>query len=338
MTTSAVIAVFNGSRTIRAALDSVLRQTLPPDEILVIDDGSTDDTFALLKSYTPRVTLFRQENMGVAATRNALCARAKGDLIGFLDSDDLWHPRYLETIHQLFNDNVNGVAFFTGHVNFAGYGDYIWDSDPPRTATDIEVISQLEFLRRYNRTTGYFASMSYCSLPKRVITALGKEPFRTNGVEDSYLCTTLPLYGPVVYTPSPLAAYRVTNDSLSVNRLKLFGNWVRVFELLEERYNMEAGGQLRKEFRIAYASKKRQYGKLLMAAGNSSEARRQFWRSIGTSSIPPSVAKSIAFLLASYLPSPLQPKWPPLFRQANEHGQEEHSTDRRHEPVAGPRS
>src|SRR5262249_35262860 len=144
MTITAVIPVYNGSRTIRATLDSVLQQTRFADQILVMDDGSTDDTFALLEVYAPRVTVFRQENRGVAAARNALCARATGDLIAFLDSDDLWHPKYLESLQQLFNSHPNAVGFFTGHVNFEGYSDYKWTVDPFNSPGRIEVLSALD--------------------------------------------------------------------------------------------------------------------------------------------------------------------------------------------------
>jgi glycosyltransferase involved in cell wall biosynthesis len=315
MTITVAIAVFNGRRTIQATLDSVLCQTFPPDEILVIDDGSTDDTAALVRAYTPRVTLIQQENKGVAATRNTLSAQAKGDLVVFLDSDDLWHPKYLETVRRLFLEYPNGFAFFTGHVNFSGYGDYKWDCDPLGVATRTEVISQLEFLRRYNKATGQFASMSYCSVPKRVLVRLGDRPFCVDGVEDSYLCTTLPLYGPVVYCPSQLVAYRGTGDSLSFNRLKALGNWVHVFELLQERYENGAEEQLRKVFANAYASKRRQYAKLLMAAGKISEARSHFFLSMRNSSDPSSVVKSMGMLFISYMPSALQPSWPPLYRE-----------------------
>ena len=321
MTISVVIPAYNGSRTIRATLDSVLQQTLPADEILVLDDGSTDDTAAILYSYSPRVKVLQQENRGVAAARNTLCEHACGDLIAFVDQDDIWHPRYLETQHKSFEDHPTASAFFTWHLNFGGLGNYQWDVEPPRIAVDTEVIRPLDFLKRYNEATGYFASMSYCCVPKRVLTNIGKEPFRLSGVDDSYLCTTLPLCGEVVYTPSPLVAYRVTDTAQSVDRLKMFGLWVRVFELLELRYEREAELQLKREFRIAFASRKRQYGKLLMAAGRAREARQQFRQSIGKSGIPYSVTKSIALLLSSYMPSPLQPQWPPLYRRWKESDQ-----------------
>lgn len=322
MTISVVIPAYNGSRTIRATLDSVLQQTLPPNEILVLDDGSTDDTSSILYSYSPRVTVLQQKNQGVAAARNVLCEHARGDLIAFVDQDDIWHPTYLEKQSKSFGDHPTACALFTWHVNFKGFGNYDWPASPTGTASGLEVISPLDFLRRYNETTGYFASMSYCCVPKRVLTNIGKEPFCLSGVDDSYLCTTLPLCGEVVYNPLPLVAYRVTDTAQSADRLKMFGLWVRVFELLEARYASEAGQQLKKEFRSAFASKKRQYGKLLMAAGKVSEARRQFWQSISKSVVPFSVAKSMALVLTSYMPSSIQPTWPPLYRRWQESDQE----------------
>lgn len=318
MAISVVIPVYNSSRTIRATLDSVLRQTLPADEILVLDDGSTDDTASILYSYGSRVTVVQQKNRGVAATRNALCGHARGNLIAFVDHDDLWHPTYLETQYRSFEDHPTACAFFTWHVNFEGLGNYEWDFDPPRVAIDTETISPPTFVKRYNETTGYFASMSYCCIPKRILTAIGRQPFRLSGVDDSYLCMTLPLYGEVVYSPLPLVAYRVTDTAQSVDRLKMFGLWVSVFELLESRYEKEAGQQLKSEFRTAFASRKRQYGKLLMSAGKISEARKQFWQSTSKSIVPLSVTKSMALLLSSYMPSPMQPKWPPLYRRWKE--------------------
>ena len=121
------IPTYNSTATIRSTLESVLAQTARPDEILVLDDGSTDDTISILESYKPRVALFRQENQGVAGTRNALCARASGDLIAFLDHDDIWHPSYLEVQRYFFVEYSEAAAFFTAHVNFNGYGSYEWN-------------------------------------------------------------------------------------------------------------------------------------------------------------------------------------------------------------------
>ena len=315
MKISVLIPVCNGAKTLDATLNSVLGQTVPPDEVLVLDDGSTDDTAVIVRAHGERVTLLQQENKGVAQTRNALCQQAQGDLLAFVDADDLWHPQYLEVQRKLYLDFPNAVAFFTGHVNFPGYGAYEWDKRITDSTQDIELIDPLDFLERYNRATGPFASMSYCCVPRSVLKAIGPEPFRVTSVDDSYLFTLLPLCGSVVYASAPLVAYRVTSDAQSVNRLKIYSRWVNVFEILQETYEKQRNPKLLEAFRMAFASKRRQYGKFLMAGGRVQEARAEFWRSASNARVPSSIGKSLTLLLSSYLPPRLQPSWPPVNRQ-----------------------
>jgi glycosyltransferase involved in cell wall biosynthesis len=117
---SVVIPTYNSERTIRAAIDSALAQTIAPYEVIVLDDGSTDDTVSILQSYGSRITLLRQENSGLASARNTLCEKAQGDLIAFLDHDDIWHARYLEVQQKNVRTYPDAVAFFPGHYNFYG--------------------------------------------------------------------------------------------------------------------------------------------------------------------------------------------------------------------------
>ena len=315
MKISVVIPTYNSAATIKAALDSVLRQTVQPDEILVLDDGSTDNTLALLESWRPRVTIMQQENRGVAQTRNRLCQMAGGDLVAFLDHDDLWHPGYLEAQRRQFEQFPAAVAFFTGHVNFSGHDGYNWDELPAPADTAAELIEPLSFFKRYNQTTGLFASMSYCCVPKKVLAAMGDEPFRVSGVDDSYLCNVLSLFGPVVYAAVPLVAYRVTNGAQSADRLKAIALWVEVFRILEGRFRAEANAGLRRAFRLAFAAKRRQFAKILMGAGRISEARSQIRQSLGNGVHPLSLGKSLGLLLLTYFPAGLQPVWPSSCRE-----------------------
>lgn len=98
---SVIIPAFNRGHTLPRALDSVRAQTRAADEILIVDDGSTDNTAEVLTAF-PRVHCIRQENRGVSAARNTGIRAATGDWLAFLDSDDEWRPRKLELqVHAL---------------------------------------------------------------------------------------------------------------------------------------------------------------------------------------------------------------------------------------------
>ena len=92
-----VIPVYNGARFLREAVESALGQTYRPVEIVAVDDGSTDDSAAILAAYGGRITVVHQANAGVAAARNRGIAAGRGPWVAFLDQDDLWDPRKLET-------------------------------------------------------------------------------------------------------------------------------------------------------------------------------------------------------------------------------------------------
>jgi glycosyltransferase involved in cell wall biosynthesis len=91
-----VIPAYNAEAYIGKALGSALGQTYEPLEIIVVDDGSSDDTSGIVRRAGSRVRLLRQENLGSGAARNRALAEARGDFVAFLDSDDVWHPRKLE--------------------------------------------------------------------------------------------------------------------------------------------------------------------------------------------------------------------------------------------------
>jgi glycosyltransferase involved in cell wall biosynthesis len=93
---TAVIATYNYGRFVTQAVESVLAQTYGNIEVIVVDDGSNDDTREQLAPYTDRIRYIYQENQSVAAARNTGIRAAAGDLIAFLDADDVWHPQKLE--------------------------------------------------------------------------------------------------------------------------------------------------------------------------------------------------------------------------------------------------
>jgi glycosyltransferase involved in cell wall biosynthesis len=100
---SVIIPTYNYGCFIADAIGSVLEQTCRPDEIIVVDDGSTDETETVVRSFGDRVLYIKQENAGVCAARNRGVSESKGDLIAFLDADDTWEPAKLEKQLAIFN-------------------------------------------------------------------------------------------------------------------------------------------------------------------------------------------------------------------------------------------
>lgn len=115
---SCIIPVCNGERFLGEALESVLGQTCRPFEIIVVDDGSTDGTAAVAAAYDPRVRYVFQSNAGPAAARNRGLDLATGDLLAFLDADDVWLSEKLERQSNYMLDQRDADVVFTLIQNF----------------------------------------------------------------------------------------------------------------------------------------------------------------------------------------------------------------------------
>ncbi len=118
---SVIIPVFNGEAFVARAIESALAQTLPAHEIIVIDDGSTDDTAAVVARFAaakaPLVRYLHQPNAGVSAARNAGASAASGDWLAFLDADDWYYPHRLAAHAELIAAQP-GLDFLTGDYDY----------------------------------------------------------------------------------------------------------------------------------------------------------------------------------------------------------------------------
>jgi glycosyltransferase involved in cell wall biosynthesis len=115
---SVVIPVYNNEAYIAAAVKSVLSQTLPPTEIIVVDDGSTDSTAAALESLRGSIKYLYQQNRGEPSARNRGIRESTGEYIAFLDGDDLWHPSKLELQMNYVREHPDCALVYTDMSTF----------------------------------------------------------------------------------------------------------------------------------------------------------------------------------------------------------------------------
>ena len=108
---SVVVPNYNCGPFLSDAVDSVLRQSYPAREIIVVDDGSTDDSLAVLDQYGDRIRVVTQRNQGVSIARNTGIQHSHGELVAFLDADDMWRPEKLAKQVSLFENPDVGLVY-----------------------------------------------------------------------------------------------------------------------------------------------------------------------------------------------------------------------------------
>jgi glycosyltransferase involved in cell wall biosynthesis len=170
--------VFNGRRFLLGAVQSVLAQSLPPCELIVVDDGSTDGSLDELAGLPPSpfpLRVLRQANAGQSAARNAAAREATGEYLAFLDQDDHWHPRHLEElVARLAADPDAGWAYcdfdemdLAGNLVTRGFLCTLSLPHPKRTiyecvAGDLMVLPSASVLRRaaFEQAGGFDETLS----------------------------------------------------------------------------------------------------------------------------------------------------------------------------------
>lgn len=136
---SAIVPVHNGARFLAEALESIACQTHPPLETIVVDDGSTDDTPAVLDRYAGSIRVIRQEQHGAAAARNVAVRLAQGRILAFLDADDRWEPDKTRRQLALLRNEPATEAVFGLARKFweSGAGPQVEKVPARRSSTDL---------------------------------------------------------------------------------------------------------------------------------------------------------------------------------------------------------
>lgn len=215
---SVVIPCFNAERWIASTLRSVFRQDWPNLEVIVVDDGSTDNSVALIEREFPEVLLLRQSNQGVAAARNHGIRKAKGTFIAFVDADDIWLPGKLSAQWAALRQQKDARVVYTAWQ--------VWPSSDPDPSP--ETLDELKALEgdslRWQGATGWVYPDLLLSCAVWTSTVLAeKSVFDEVGVfdeklrigEDYDLWLRVSRVTPIIRVARPLALYRAHPSSVT---------------------------------------------------------------------------------------------------------------------------
>lgn len=198
-TFTVVIPLYNKEREIEATLRSVLAQNRQPEEIVVVDDGSTDRSAEVVRRIgSPLVRLIQQPNAGVSAARNRGIAEARNSHIALLDGDDGWEPGYLAAMERLIDDYPDCGLYCAGFTIESHDGCF------PAPGLDRRGVVENFFRDSAHR---YIAIPSASCIPRRVFDTIEGFPVGMKIAEDLYLWIEIARRYRVCYTPERLVRY-----------------------------------------------------------------------------------------------------------------------------------
>lgn len=222
---SVIIPNHNYARYLATTIESVLTQRVGSIDLIIVDNGSTDDSRDVISRYRGELTAIYQENLGQASARNTGLMNAKGDLISFLDADDYWEPNKLAMQFEKLSDDYQFI--YTGLRRFDSDSGATLGSIKPRFEGDCR-LSYLEFPSTAIVPAGESSALMTRSLVtkvgvfnERLNSATGRDFFRR--------CSNFTKFG---YVDSELVNYRIHSKNMSDNRQQMMRDTELAYELL----------------------------------------------------------------------------------------------------------
>ena len=283
MRLTTIIPAYNAAAFIAETLESVLDQTVVPDEILVIDDGSTDDTGDVVDQFGAPVRLVRQSNAGVSAARNAGIARAGGEFVAFLDADDLWLPDKIEKQLAFLDRHPDAVYLIANEC-------YFTDRDGVTVPSYLATVPFADELPQHPHIfekpltrllTDGFVSTSSVVVRARYFAQTGGFDETLSLVEDRDMWLKLAELGPVCLMPDVLVRKRQEHGANLANAPTLY--WARCLEQVIGRHEPLVWDRLPAEGtdpRALFADHYARLGRLYWHNSHFADARRCLGRSI----------------------------------------------------------
>ena len=223
---SIIIPTYNRRDYITTALDSVLGQTYKDYEIIIVDDGSSDDTKEVIRPYGEIIRYFYQENRGIAAARNRGIRESRGEFIALLDSDDYWHPEKLKRQVNYLTENPQYGMVATRCSSIAPDGTFRKKNRPGKSGWILTDIFKSNFIRT-----------SSALITRKCLDTVGLFDESLPECEEYDLWLRIAKDFPIAFINEPLTVY--TDNPQGVSTDSLAGRLVRI-KVLEKAYLKES--------------------------------------------------------------------------------------------------
>jgi glycosyltransferase involved in cell wall biosynthesis len=326
---SVIIPTYNRAYIVGHAVDSVLAQTYSNIEIIIVDDGSTDDTRSVIAKYDSRVRYAHQNNGGVPAARNHGFSLARGEFIALLDSDDAWHPNKLELQIAFMRKHPEVGMVWTDMTAIRDDGSRVADTylrkfynayqrvrieeimQPAGKVRELGIAVEPHLAEKMTWIGNIFSPLIRGTLVHTPTTMLRRDRVRGTGGYDESLRPTgedfdfhlrTAVQGPVGFLDIPTIDYRIGNEDqltapsfgLAMSRIymKTVEKWIR-----QERRRITLSEA---EIRAILAYANRWTGAQELMNGSRPAARKHLWRSLAREPADPRTA---ALFVISLLPS-----------------------------------
>lgn len=243
---SVITPAWNAAAFLPETIDSVQAQTVTDWEMLIVDDGSTDETAAVVRAYAardPRIRLLQQANAGPSAARNHAMRAARGGVFAFLDSDDRWAPEFLAAQLEMF-ERYPDTGLVTGNGIFDG-GPF--DGTPTRPVTsDCPILTLTDLIT-------HESSVFIMTVFRRAVFDTIGGMDETQWTSEDYDFWLRAAAAGFVFrrNPQPLGWYRVRGTSLSRNRVRMLQGMLRTFDKTRARVADDAAALRAVERQIA---------------------------------------------------------------------------------------
>jgi hypothetical protein len=247
---SVIVPAYNAASTVQETLRSVLAQTCARIEVIVVDDGSTDDTATAVANVAvqdARVRLERQAQSGVAAARNRAIRCASGEFIAPMDADDVWHPTKLERQLRRFGDGAPDLGVVYSWFRYMDTDGRVL-GDGPRPYFEGSVLHQ-------HLQWNFLGNGSIPLIRAKALVGLGYEPSLqrqgAEGCEDFLLQLQLSRHWGFGCAPGFLIGYRRSPDAMSANWVRMQRSFAAIYQILETELTGSARALCRRK-RVGY--------------------------------------------------------------------------------------